>query len=365
MAVYFILMLSAVCIGIPLCGLDGRRNGRAVSVYCIAAAVVLTAVSALRFGVGYDYNLYAGWYYELNFVDFGELRGGRQEIGFMLPMKMLNDLFGDYIAAFPLISLMIYPPLAVYIRRCSGSAGVSLAAFLGMGLFFNSMNFMRQFIAAVICAYAFDYALKGSKARFFLMVLFASCFHRSALFLLPCLLFLYIDWSRVTLIITAALSAVCLAFSDKLLGFATNYIYSGYSAENADVANGLPAGYAVMYGVLFIAAYFLKDRFSGDKQRTGFILWCCFASFFFELIGIRHAIVSRLALLFFIPAVCLGVPEICSAIYGIGEERKEGYGKRFAAVVPVLLTVSFALLLSVNYNGVVPYRTIFERADMI
>ena len=88
MAVYWIIFLLSAVLGIPMCGLCEKKESRTVLLYCILAGAALTLISALRFGVGYDYNLYAGWYYDLNFVDFDELRGDRQEIGLFYLLKL-------------------------------------------------------------------------------------------------------------------------------------------------------------------------------------------------------------------------------------------------------------------------------------
>lgn len=365
MAVYWIMFLLSAAIGIPLCGLCERKESRTVLLYCIIAGAALTLVSSLRYGVGYDYNLYAGWYYDLNFADFDELRGGRKEIGLFYPLKLLNIFTSDYAAAFPLISLLIYPPLMTYIYRHSDAPWISVTAFLGMGLFFNSMNFMRQFIAAVICAFALEYAVKGCRVRYILLILFASAFHRSALFMLPCFLLVYIGWNMVTLAVTAVLSAAAYIFSGQLLRLVTSLVYSDYKMESStDMINGLPIEYTIMYGVLFFSAFALRKRMNGEKRSINMIIWCLFAAFFFELIGSGYAIVSRLALLFFIPGVCLGVPKIISALYSIVCEKKKAAG--IAAIIAAVLILSgnYALLINRNYNGVMPYKTIFERTEV-
>ncbi|MCI7768075.1 MAG: EpsG family protein [Oscillospiraceae bacterium] len=360
MAVYSILFLTALGAGIPMCGLSERRDGKAPCIYCIIMAVLFTAAASLRYGVGYDYNLYAGWFYDLNFTDFDELRGDRREIGIFLLLKLVNIFSADYAAAFPLISLLIYPPLMLYIFRNSDNPWMSMAAFLGMGLFFNSLNFMRQFIAAVICAFGLQYGVKGSYMRAVLTVLAASAFHRSALFLLPCIFLVSIDWNKLTLTVTAGLSIGAYAFSEPLIRGVTRYVYSNYGIGSREMTNGLPIRYAVMFGVLFLAAYALKDRMTGDKRSINMIIWCCYGAFFFELIGSRYAIISRMSLLFFIPGVCLGAPKILMALYSSAIKRKKNLGAAVMAAV-ILMMGNFLFLAEKNYNGVMPYRTIFER----
>lgn len=362
MAVYIVLAVLSAALGIPLCGAVKRKTGKGSIVYCICLCVLLTLISAVRHSVGYDYNLYASMYYKLNFTDFEETGLMSREKGLLFPLKILNTFFADYPPAFVLISLMIYPPLMYCIYKFSDNPWVSVSAFIGAGLFFNSLNFMSQFIAAILCAYAFERAAKGHFGRFAVLVLAALSFHRSAVIILPCFLFAYIGWNYITLGITVAAAGGAYVFSEEIIRFATRFFYSNYDIDRSvELSRGLPVWYAVMFGVLFAALFLTRKRMSGEKGELNVILWCGFFSFFFELIGTKYGLISRFALLFFIPAVCLGVPKLLAA----GEELFGGEGKKKGTVLAVSLfiaaaAVTFSYLMSVNYNGVLPYRTIFS-----
>lgn len=367
MAVYWILLILVLC-GIPLCAgnsrslTDGSRVGRIV--FCALFGAVLTFIAAFRFSVGYDYNLYASWFYNTNFMSYEEAGVFKREMGIMLIFKAICTVTEDYAAVFPVIALLIYPPLSVYICKYSDNAPLSAAAFLCMGLFFNSMNFMCQFIAAVICAFAFKYAEKGCLWRFAALTVIASAFHRSALIILPCIFFAYVGWNKFTLAAVSAGSALIYIFSEPLLRFATGYVYTYYDIDNsADMTNGLNPWYCIMYGLVFLAAFALRNRLDGEKREINILLWCSFGSFFFELLGTKYAVVSRFALLMFIPAVMLLIPKLWNSVYEAA--KKKGKAVRAAAAISavLLLAANYGYLMHVNYNGAVPYQTVFSRQN--
>ena len=355
MTVYWVLLLIAAA-GIPICGFTDKKSDKRCTAYCVMACVVLTVVSSIRFSVGYDYNLYAGFYYDLNFMDMADISVANREQGFLMLLKLLNTITEYYGPAFVLISLLIYPPLAVYIRKNSPCLWLSFAAFLAFGLFFNSMNFMRQFIAAVICAFAFCYAEKGSFPRFALTVILACAFHRSALLVLPCWCFVFVGWNYLTLAAASAGTLFIYLFSENILRLATQYVYTDYDiSRSKDLLSGLSPFYTVMFGVLFAAAFLLRNRIKCGERKKNILIWCSFASFFFELIGTKYAVISRFGLLFFIPAVTVLLPEM---FISVSESVKS---KRAAAVViGVFMCLNYSALLYNNYNGVVPYKTVFS-----
>ncbi|MCM1523417.1 MAG: EpsG family protein [Ruminococcus sp.] len=359
MTVYLIL-LSIALAGIPLCGLNGVSKGKKQLAYWIICAAVFTVVSAVRFSVGHDYNLYASWFYDLNFTDYEEMGAWRREKGLLLAFKALNSITPDYGYAFILISLMIYPPLMVLLWKQSSNLWVSMTAFLGMGIFFNSLNFMAQFIAAVICGFAFDYLRKGCLWRFAVLVILGCAFHKSAFILLPCALFRCVRCSKKTLAAALGLTAVLYVFSDDLIGFFTKYIYTNYDMQTSrEMSAGLSPIYCVMFGIVFLTGFLLRDRMDCSEEKTGIMLWSSFAAFFFELMGTKHGVISRFALLFFIPGTLLLIPEIFNTALKLVKGGKAGKAAVTAAFA-VLMCVNCGVLLSRNYNGVVPYNTVFS-----
>ncbi len=365
MTVYLILLAAAAAIGIPLCGIAENKKGLQCTIYCGVLALILAIVSAVRLSVGHDYNLYASVFYELNFMDYTDIGYDQWENGFMFPAKIINTVTTDFVWLFVIMSAALYPILMTYIRKFSDNPWISVFAFISLGVYFNSLNFMRQFIGAVICAYALTYANKGKFGRFAVFVLLAVSVHRSSLIFLPCYLLAYIEWNYIVLIVCGIMTVLAYFTSGTILEFTTKYVYTYYNPEtSAELINGLPIWYTVMFGALFAAGFLLRKRLKGCKGEINSLLWCAFGTFFFELLGSSHAIIARFALIFCIPAVTLLVPKIFIALHILMKERFPKAGGILTAVVFIsVCTFNCYSLLDRNYNGVVPYKTIFETED--
>lgn len=383
MTVYWVLTALCIILGLALSdSFGGAREGASadaisdrsasgsirVTAFCVIAAIALTVLSSVRFEVGYDYYLYARLYYNANFMSFEQLGAIQRENGFMFLFKILSSEFYDYRAAFVFISLLIYPVLMLYVRKNSPLPWLGTFAFITLGAYYNSLNFIRQFIAALICAFALKYVRERCFWRFAVIVLLASAFHRSALILIPLYFVFLVKWNGAVLLLCTAASAVCFFSAMPVIRFANRYIYKNYDAlTDPQVIVGLSPVYAVIFGLLFAAAFLLRKRFSGDERQSNAVLWCSFFNFFFELMGVQSGIVSRFALLFIIPSTVLAVPLVCNAFKDLLENKvspKKSAVLSLAAAVICCCCVNGILLLR-NYNGVVPYKTIFDAPEVL
>lgn len=364
MAVYWALLIASAALGIPMCGMYKKRKGRLPGVYCLIMGFVFTLAAALRFDVGTDYNMYASLFYDMNFMDTEQLGLIQREKGMLLPV-VLTELFTfDYFPAFVLLSTAIYGLIMCYCAVSSDNPWVGVFAFLCFGVFFNSLNFMRQIIAAAVGSFALRYQAKGNYLRFIGFVIIAGAFHRSAFLLLPFALLCLIPMNTPVLVSALALGGISYVFSENIIGSVTELFYKNYVLTDQEMTSGLPVLYTVMFGAVFAAAFILKSRLKGDTAEINQLLWCAFGAFTAELLGTKHAIISRVGLLFFLPVVFGIIPKIfacvCRMARGKRSKRPTACAAA-AAAMAIAMTGLYGMLLQRNYNGVVPYRTVFER----
>ncbi|MCM1579037.1 MAG: EpsG family protein [Ruminococcus sp.] len=365
MAVYWCILVLSAAAGIPLCGLYEKRSDKRAAVYCILMWAVFSVTAALRFDVGVDYNMYAGLFYDMNFMDMEQLGEIQREKGMLFPVVLTEIFTFDYFPAFAVLSPIIYALIMTYGAKYSDVPWAGVFAFLSFGVFFNSLNFMRQVMATAIGAFALRYWAKGNYFRFAVFSVIAGAFHRSAFLLLPFGLICLIPMNIPVLITLLCGSCGLFAFSGDIISWVTGFVYKNYgAAEHREITTGLSPLYTVMYGVVFIGAYLLKDKLKGDSRETNQLLWCSYGGFFFEALGMKHAILSRIALLFFLPVVFLLLPRMLTAVCRLAAGHK-GRRKKAAvftaAAFMAVMTLLYGGLLYKNYNGVVPYRTVFER----
>lgn len=364
MITYWLLLIGLTLGGYFICRL---KHGRLI--YCIAAGIALFTVSAVRAHVGYDYNLY-GTVFMNNMTRSMEniIAEERMEKGFAIPMKLLSDVTSDYQVMFVIIAFIITLAVMLYIYFYSEKPYLSVFFFLTFGLFFNSMDFMRQMIAASVILYALQFVKKKQFIRFLSLVLFASVFHISALIMIPFYFILRIKMDWLTLGIYSGVTVIYFIFSWDILGFVTKYVYKGYDpTKSPEVINGTNPIYALFFAAFFMLAFLLRKELTEKDSFNNILLNCMFFMVFFEICGIRHAIVSRFAVLFFIPPVVILMPRVfdvlmkkCSKAFG-GDKTRTNILKTVSVVVVMgLCSFIYTYMIANNYNGISPYKTIFE-----
>lgn len=362
MLVYILLVVFLTLGGIPLCRI---KHGRLI--YCIIAGIVLFMAAGLRRYVGTDYNSYATIYIDTMSLDLNELAHLRYEKGYLMITKLLSTYFVNYQAIFFVTAFIITAAVMCFIYFYCDKPYLGVFCFLTFGLFFNSMNFIRQIIAACIILYAYKYIQKKDPVKFLVLIAFASCFHLSALIMIPFYFLLRIKMNWVTLGVYAAGTAVFMIFSWQIIDLITDYVYKSYDPlTSAEVKYGTNPFYTLMFGIFFFAAFLLREDLINKDPFNIILINCSFFNFFFEVIGLKHAIISRFALLFSIPAAVVLVPQVLTVIIEKCRHHWKKDRKKYTVSAAVSVTVftvlcmtMYGYMMAMNYNQVMPYQSIF------
>lgn len=362
MLIYYI-MLALVCAAAPLCGKRCGKWGRIV--YCVFFAVLFTVISAVRFQVGYDFNPYGEMYSNMAFMDIDEVSLEKPEKGFFIPMYLLSLGFESYWSVFVYTSVLIYPLVFAMICKNSAKPWISVCAFLCFGIFFNSLCFLRQFIAAVIITYAIKYVGNKDYFHFLIFAVAASAFHWSALVMTVVYFFIRIRPSRLYLGIVTAGTALFCIFSRRVMLFLIEKfdMYKSYNPDtNPEASMGLPMRYTVMFGVLFIVCFLFRKRLIEKNPNNGIYINCLMFTTVFEAMGLRHAILSRFALLTYLPPILYLLPDAAETVFEFAKEKKGRIAGIVSASAAALFSVGcYTMLMLSNYNGTVPYTSQFNR----
>ncbi|MBQ4311235.1 MAG: EpsG family protein [Oscillospiraceae bacterium] len=363
MITYNLILAVSVIAGIPLC-----RNKAGKIVYCVLAGLLLFFVAALRSRVGYDYNSYAAAYIYSVPETLEEISYDRMEKGYLMITKLLADYVVGFQILFVVIAAVITVPVMIFVYRHCEKPYLAVFGFLTFGVYFNSLCFLRQTVAAVIVMCGLKYIEKGNFFRFAAVVIFASCFHISAVIMFLFYFLLKIKITPTVLSVYAAASAVIFTFSYEIMVFVTRFFYSNYNpASNPHMMNGLTPIYTIFFGAVFIIAFLLRKPLLEKDEFNSILINCMFFTVFFELIGIKHSIVARPSLYFALPASVALIPQIFDAMIQKCSERfkddkhKQTVSKTAAVMAVMMLCVGmYEYLISEDYNGVMPYRTIFS-----
>lgn len=363
MTVYLLLLASSAIFGAVLCSEKLKKWGKLV--YLILFALVFIFVSATRFEVGYDYNMYGSSYYDLLYEDMDDISTSIMEKGFMYLMYFMNLGVEQYYGVFIITSIINYVAVFFLIYKYSSVPWISVTAFLCFGLFFNSLCFLRQFIAALIVAYATKYIDEKNYFKLFLFAVIASSFHWSALLIAGLYFLVRIKPSWIYLGTVALLTVIFCIFSVKAMQILIeNFaMYKGYDPLNHIEAKvGLPIRYTVMFGILLLLSYFFKKRLIERDSKNGIYINLLMFTTVFEAMGTRHAVLSRLAIITYIPPILFLVPELCICIKEYMTEKKSKvYAVLSNAAFGVFALACYVILMVNNYNGVMPYVSQFNR----
>ncbi|MBQ5329725.1 MAG: EpsG family protein [Oscillospiraceae bacterium] len=365
MLIYAILPFAVFIPGLILCREKFGKPGRIV--YCIYFGLLTWAVSAVRYDVGMDYLSYKRIFE--GFEVTGEhVNSSRLEKGYYMIQSILASRFDDYRIMFGLWAFIFSAAAAYWIYKNSSRPEVSATAFIMFGAYFYSMNFLRQVTAAFIVLYAMDCIKKNDFVRYVVMILFASCFHWSALILIPFYFILKIRLQPILLTVYFLLAGLLLTFSWDLIYIARG-LWEGAGVKNylsylyetsMEMKFGVFLFYLFGYAMLFAFMFFFRRKLYEKDKMNIVYMSCMLFVVMFEFWGAKHAILSRFALYFVLPSILGLLPD---ALTAAEEWAKTKIRQKFPAVLSVNLVMlaiaSFFFGSMIHYNGnkCMPYTT--------
>lgn len=147
-----------------------------------------TLVAAFRYNNGADYLMY------MRMMEHYSLKGTWVdtytivkdiEIGFVLLLKFFCGITNQWWFVFGVIAFIIGFFFFKGIWENSDNLLLSVLLFFVTGVYFDSFNGLRQFIATAIIFYAFKHIIKGEFKKYLCWCLIASAFHYSAVIMIP------------------------------------------------------------------------------------------------------------------------------------------------------------------------------------
>ncbi|MBQ5316884.1 MAG: EpsG family protein [Oscillospiraceae bacterium] len=363
--VYILLPPILLLSGMILCRERFGKVGRGI--YCALFGILMFVVEGMRYNVGTDYKAYRRIFESLITKELGEFGTDRLEKGYTVTLKILSDGYDDFRIMFALIALVYAVAISIWIYRNSVRPEVSGTAFVMYGMMFYSMNFLRQYTSAVIVLYSFEYIKKKDFLRYLAMVLFAACFHWSALIMIPMYFILQIRIQPIVLTLYFVITGLVMVYSWDLIHFCidffekTGVMFGTLKGEltGREISYGIYMFYFFGYALVFALMFIFRKRIYESKHENAIYLACMFFLVALEFIGIKHAIVSRFGLFFVMPAILGILPETVNAAIGFADDHfKQKKLMRFIVFVFFLgiASVFYAQMIQVGSNGCFPYK---------
>lgn len=289
---------------------------------------MLTLFSGLRgYSIGIDTINYVKMYIyvrEYGITSF-KLLNKNFEIGFLVYTYVLSRLFYSPTTLLLVSSAIICTSFAITFYRYSENIKISSFLFI-IWFFLGTMNTMRQFLALSIFLQAIPFILKKNFFKFFILVVFASLFHISALIFILFSIFTLkkvIINKKVILLASAFFLTVILFF--KYILNISFYFFKRYErflySEKYSSSRPLPLLTLSFFIILALGIFYFiiqEEKFILKKniilESKYFFLLIYIISIFIFVFSTKFFILERLNI-YFRYSICFVMPQFIRYLY--------------------------------------------------
>lgn len=192
--------------------------------------------------------------------------------GFVMMGVMIKQLFGDNEIPYRVVITMVHSiPIIAVLRKYSDNYLFSIYLFISLCMHLSwMMNGMRQFIAVTIIFAATPWIIEKKYFHVMLVILLASTFHNTALFMIP-VIFLVQEkiWNWKTIILIIVIVALSLFFfrnADVFNDFADSIGYSLDAARDFGDDGAHPVR-VILSSVPMFISFLSRDELRDENSK--------------------------------------------------------------------------------------------------
>lgn len=237
---------------------------RVYSDFFFWSTVTLAALmSGFRHQIGYDYDTYVEIYKKLEDSPIITYI----EPGFSYTVYLLIKAGLSEQGIFFFFSILTIIPIALTLKRYSADPYLSLLIFLlNRAFFFDSMSIVRQFFAIALIFYAVRYIIDRKFWWYFLFVVVATLFHKTALITLPFYFFAHTRKLHNLLLFGGVLLVILFPPVNYLENSILLTDYEQYfDSKKVDFSSGTTL---ILRVLLFFWAMGMRHRFTSEPARV-------------------------------------------------------------------------------------------------
>ena len=347
--VFNILLLCSYYFFLLLLKLPHRK-----ALFCGLAGMQLFVISALRYGIGTDYESYQLQYAYIVEMGFPEgifykyFEPGYNFLNLLASKTSLGFQFVVTASSFVTIFCVTYS-----IYKYSSSVLFSFFLYITLGFYYASFCLIRQEMAMAICLLAIADMKKQKTVKVSLIILFAALFHFGALILLPVYWIIHLKINVHKCLVVFILLFGFLFFWDTIIqiGVALFPKYKGYLTSEFMAGKNIKslALYLAIFGIIFVHRKQLLMLNKTNVVYTNMAIYMLLIALF----PLRMSQFDRFPpFLSIFSILCL--PEIIRSYQCLRSRH-----------MYILLLIVFGLLWNIYYfysgiSGVIPYQTIFN-----
>lgn len=232
-------------------------------VYIIGIFVILFFCSALRFGIGNDYIQYTKIAHEASVGGYVVT-----EIGFNKLVSFIYFLFGgEYYEI--VFALFAFATLIIFLKAMyeqSVSFSFTFFIFMTMGLYFQTYNTIRYYLALSITLYSLRYVIRQEWTKFIFTILIAALFHKSVFIVIPLYILASVHWRVWQIGVGMLLSVVCYGCKNILLQLALA-LYPSY--KDTIYLKGETSIVGIVRGIAILGLYvWFMEKYARNDGKT-------------------------------------------------------------------------------------------------
>lgn len=294
-----------------------------------------------------------------NFLDIFKL--SRMESLYLI-LNYLCNLFGlSYYGFQFIVSSIVYYSFYNFINKWSDDIPISCFIIITMRFMAGSMNTTRMYLAMAILLFAIDYLNRNKITHYFIFVLLAAGFHKSALVFLIMYPIKYMGDNKRNKILLVLIGCIIAYIGQDFFVFATDTlgVYQSYlDGRYFQNENRIAMSLNFLITLLFLSVFSLYYKCFQKNENQDEIYYLLFMAMLvvlcIEIIGFGsgNTIMSRIASYFSIFYI-ITIPRIFDLLK---HQRSRGVFLRISIILSLILTFSVVMLYRPQWYGVVPFK---------
>lgn len=214
------------------------------------------------------------------------LSNNEMESFYLLTVWVLSHIFPSAQWLFVFSGILFTVAVCYFIYKNSDDPCISFLMFVSLGLYTFMVQGLRQAIAMSICLLSVELLKNKKYIRFFLVVLLASLFHKTAIVFLVVFLIHYLKMNWYSYAFVGAASAVVFAYSGYIVE-KSKIFFNEEDYTDTATSGGFIA--AAIYVIILAVALILSSKSQKKNKQYSFFFYMTYLGFcaymlrFFEL----------------------------------------------------------------------------------
>lgn len=242
---------------------------------------------------GYDYQVYR-YFYEL---DYKENPYG-YELLFVLARNTVKFLGGDFNVFILLLGIFFVVGTCYIFNKYSENPSLVFFIYFSTFFFWHNFNILRNFVAIILFYLALKFILEKKPIHYFLLILMAINFHKTALILLPFYFITDLKLKKSFMGISALLALILSPLSSSVFYLKTDFLGIGERigryAGIREMGNSREYMELIVVIILATVIFIWEERQKREISREENLLYnLTFYSFLIFTVFFRFAVILR------------------------------------------------------------------------